>query len=382
MAGLTSPFGLATENRRTVSRIDWPLLFTAALLLAIGAMSLYSVGASSQLTYFRKQLLYVAIGIVPFSLFVWTSPYFWRRSVNWLYCLNLLMLIAVLVFGHHAKGAERWISLPGGMQFQPSELAKLLTVLTVSTYYANRHEDIQRLSTFLVGFLHVSIPMLLIWKQPHLGAALVVLVMWVAVSIVAGVPTKYLAWFVVTLVLVAGVGLSVPSLRAKLMSGYQDKRVEGMVGTTKDLRGKNWQTDRAEIAFGVGGLTGTGFLRGEQKQAGFIPEQHTDFIVTVIGEEGGLVGCALLLGAYGFFFYRVFLVMLNATDPYFKMIAAGIFAILGFHTFVNIAMVLQLVPVVGLWLPFMSYGGTAIWLCMASVGLLLGIRRRQRPLLF
>ena len=129
-------------------------------------------------------------------------------------------------------------------------------------------------------------------------------------------------------------------------------------------------------------MTGAGFNQGGQKKAGFIPEQNTDFVVTVIGEEGGLIGCLLLLGAYGFFFYRIFLVMLHTSDPFGKMAASGVFAVLAFHTFVNIAMVLQIVPVVGLWLPFMSYGGTAMWLCLASVGLLLGIRRRERPILF
>ena len=133
---------------------------------------------------------------------------------------------------------------------------------------------------------------------------------------------------------------------------------------------------------GVGGFEGVGFDHGEQKAAGFIPEQYDDFIVTVVGEEGGLVGCTLLLAAYGFFFYRIFLVMLYSTEPYYKMLAAGVFAVLGFHTFVNMAMVLNMMPVVGLWLPFLSYGGTAMWLCMSCVGLLLSVRRRQRPLLF
>ena len=165
------------------------------------------------------------------------------------------------------------------------------------------------------------------------------------------------------------------------MHGYQAQRIVGMSGK-KDVKGKNWQTDRAEIAFGVGGVTGAGFNQGGQKKAGFIPEQNTDFVVTVIGEEGGLVGCLLLLGAYGFFFYRIFLVMLHTSDPFGKMAAAGVFAVLAFHTFTNMAMVMQLVPVVGLWLPFMSYGGTAMWLCLASVGLLLGIRRRERSSLF
>ena len=123
-------------------------------------------------------------------------------------------------------------------------------------------------------------------------------------------------------------------------------------------------------------------MRGEQKQARFIPEQRNDFIFTVVGEEGGLVGCSLVLMVYGLFFYRAWLVMLDATEPYYKMLVAGIIGMLGFHMAVNMGMILQLVPVVGLWLPFLSHGGTAIWLCMSCVGLLLNIRRQERPVLF
>jgi rod shape determining protein RodA len=213
-----------------------------------------------------------------------------------------------------------------------------------------------------------------------------IFIMWVGVSLIAGVPSKFVGGALLLLVICAGIGMSVPSIRSKIIHPYQDARLrglnKGMHATKKNLEAGNYQTDRAAIAFGVGGATGVGFLHGEQKAGRFIPEQVNDFIVTVIGEEGGLVGCTLLLIAYGVFFYRIFLIMLNATEPYYRMAAAGIFVVLGFHTFMNMAMVLQLVPVVGLWLPFMSSGGTAIWLCMACVGLLLGIRRKQRPLLF
>ena len=123
-------------------------------------------------------------------------------------------------------------------------------------------------------------------------------------------------------------------------------------------------------------------MKGEQKRGRFIPEQRNDFVFTVVGEEGGLIGCSILLAAFAFFFYRIYIVMQSASDPYFRLIAAGIFGVLGFHTFVNMAMVLQILPVVGLWLPFMSSGGTAIWLCMACVGLLLNMRRKEPVILF
>jgi rod shape determining protein RodA len=382
MAGLSTTTGYSAEGRRSDWRLDWGLLLSSAALLIVGLLSLYSVGAGGQETFFKKQVVNVLIGLVPFGLFSLVRPNTWRKGAGWLYAFNILCLLAVFAVGKTVKGSERWILLPGGIQFQPSELAKLLTIITLSTFYANRQESIQKFGTFMLGFLHVAVPLFLIWKQPHLGAAMAVFVMWCAVSLVAGVRGSHLAAFLGALLVFGALVLSVPSLRGKLIHGYQQSRISGLQSGTKDTQGRNWQTDRAEIAFGVGGETGAGYLRGEQKQAGFIPEQHTDFIVTVIGEEGGLVGCALLLATYGLFFYRVFLIMLNATEPYYKMLGAGVFAVLGFHTFVNIAMVLQILPVVGLWLPFMSYGGTAIWLCMACVGLLLSVRRQQRPLLF
>ncbi len=381
MATLGAPLPLTDETRREVRRIDWPLLFATLLLLVFGMMSMYSVsdsGVGPPKPYFSKQAVNVAIGLVPMALLALVHPKVWRQKMGALYTLDLVLLVAVLILGKHTKGAERWIPLPGGVQFQPSELAKLLIVLTLAAFYAHRQDRIDRFSTFALGLLHVAVPMGLILLQPHLGATIVVGVAWFAVSLVAGVPMRFLGGFFAVVALLAGTAFTVPAARDRFLHGYQAERIEGLRSGKKDVRGKNWQTDRAEIAFGVGGVTGAGFDQGGQKKAGFIPEQHNDFVVTVIGEEGGLVGCLLLLGAYAFFFYRIFLVMLHTSDPFGRMAAGGVFAIMAFHTFVNMAMVLQLVPVVGLWLPFLSYGGTAMWLCLASVGLLLGIGRRER----
>lgn len=375
MAGLTRLPGYGNEQRRT-PKVDWLLVAATLILITIGMMSLYSEGYTHDGdANFRKQLLNTVIGCVPFSIFAFTTPHFWRRFVYWIYGINIATLVAVFVFGHHVKGAERWIQI-GPIQFQPSEMAKILTVLSLAAFYANRQNLIRKPSTFWLGFLHISIPFGLILMQPHLGAALVILVSWVAISLVAGVPIKFFAYIGATLLILGGL----LAFSGKLLHSYQMDRILGIFN--HDAKGKSYQTDQAEIAFGAGGIFGEGWLHGERKAGHFIPEQHDDFIFTVMGEEGGLVGCTLVLAAYGFFFYRLWLVMFQATDPYYKMIVGGLFAALSFHMFVNIAMVLHMLPVVGLWLPFLSYGGTAMWMCMSSVGLALNIRRRERPLLF
>jgi len=357
--------------------MDWLLIVATLLLIVIGMMSLYSEGYTHDGdSNFRKQLVNTAIGVVPFSIFAFIAPHIWRRFVNVIYVVNVLTLLAVFVVGAHKKGAERWIPV-GPIQFQPSEMAKILTILSLAAFYANRQNSIQKPSTFWLGFLHISVPLVLVLMQPQLGATLVILVCWVAISLVAGVPVKFFAYIAATALILGG---ALAVFHGQLLHSYQWSRITGFFN--HDAKGKSYQTDQAEIAFAEGGLTGVGFLRGERKAGHFIPEQHDDFIFTVMGEEGGLVGCTLVLAAYGFFFYRLWLVMFQATDPYYKMIVGGLFAALSFHTFVNIAMVLHILPVVGLWLPFLSYGGTAMWMCMSSVGLALNIRRRERPLLF
>ncbi len=375
MAGLSRLPGYGSEQRRA-PKVDWLLVVATLLLLAIGMMSLYSEGYSHDGgANFRKQLLNIGIGFIPFSLFAFVPPHIWRRLIYIIYSVNILTLLAVFVVGAHKKGAERWIPI-GPIQFQPSEMAKILTVITLASFYANRQNTIQKPSTFWLGFLHISAPLVLILLQPHLGAALVILVCWIAISLVAGIPIKFFGMLAAILFVVGGM----LAFSGKLLHSYQLDRIMAMF--SHDAKGSSYQTDQAEIAFAEGGVFGQGWLHGERKAGHFIPEQHNDFIFTVMGEEGGLVGCTLVLAAYGFFFYRLWLVMFQATDPFYKMVVGGLFAALSFHTFVNIAMVLHILPVVGLWLPFLSYGGTAMWMCMSSVALTLNVRRRERPLLF
>jgi len=380
MAGVARDQATRTGDQLRNGRFDPWLVVSTIVLMIVGYMSLYSEGVSRDGgSDFRKQVVFGVIGLVPMLVFIFVHPKIWQRIATFLYGVNMAGLLAIFLVGSKKKGADRWIEI-GSFQFQPSEMAKLLTIITLAAFFANRQESIRKPSTYLLSFLHILPPLTLILMQPHLGAAMVVLVSWFAISWVAGVDVKQISISAAIFLALGASVLFIPAVSSKVLHGYQQERIVGLSGA--DSQGKNWQTDRAEIAFGVGGVTGTGYLKGEQKTGHFIPEQHNDFVFTIIGEEGGLVGCTLVLAAFGFFFYRIWLIMFRATEPYYKMLAAGVFAALFFHMFVNMSMVLQLVPVVGLWLPFLSYGGTALWLCMACVGLMIGVRRRERPILF
>ncbi|HVT13375.1 MAG TPA: FtsW/RodA/SpoVE family cell cycle protein [Fimbriimonadaceae bacterium] len=363
MAGATRRSGLR--------RIDWLLILSAVILMAYGFAALYSVGLRIGDNVFKKQFVMAILGLGPFALFFFVDPKWWRKAAWYLYGFNLLVLTAVLFVGSTANGAQRWIDLKF-MQFQPSEMAKILTVVTLAAFLAARQSSIAKLSTFALSFVHVAVPALLIAKQPHYGGAMVLLVIWLCVCIAGNVPMKYV---VAAILLLAGGAVASTQIPG-FLHDYHLKRLQAM--EQEDKSGASYQQDRALVAFGMGGLGGDGFRRGRQT----LPEQQNDFIFTVVGEELGLVGTTLALFAYGFFFYRIWLVMLFAAEPYYRMLAAGVLGMLAFHTIVNLGMVLQILPVVGLWLPFMSAGGTALWLCMACVGLLLKVRAKEKPLLF
>lgn len=374
---IASPSTTWSDRRAKLPRhFDWWLLSSAVVLLCVGLMSLFSVdSAQTNATHFRKQILHVAIGIAPLLVMYFVEPHFWRRFAKPLYYINLALLAFVLFKGHSAGGSQRWIQL-GQFGFQPSELAKLLTTLTLASFFCSRQGQIEKFSTFALSFLHVLVPLLLIFTQPHLGATLVVIIAWLSISLAAGVPLKYLIGTFVLVLFALAIAIRIPGV----LHSYQRERVKAMFNANQ--RGNAYQAMRAQIAFGVGGVTGAGYLHGTQKQLRYIPAQHTDFIFTVIGEEGGLIGCTLVLIAYFVLLYRIWLLTVTGQEPFFRGVAAGILGILAFHTIANLGMNLQLLPVVGLWLPFMSYGGSAMWLCMAAVGLLLNMKGREKPVLF
>ena len=371
-----------TESRNEKVGIDWWLLGSAVTLILIGLAAIYSTGYGDSVKDFKKQAINILLGLLPMSIFGFCHPRLWGKAATVVYAINLAMLVSVLLVGRSINGSARWVGI-GPIQFQPSELSKILIVLTLATFYASRQDRIKSFSTFGLGFLHVFVPVLLIMKQPHLGASLLVLTVWVALSLVAGVSPKYMLITIGSFVLLTTLVFNVPTVRHAVITDYQWERVTGLLGIEtkgKSVKDKRYQVEVASYAFANGGIAGTGYLKGEVKKR--VPEVSSDFIFSCVGEEFGMLGCFVVLGIFGMLFYRIWLGMLNAADLYYQLIMAGILTILGFHLVVNAGMVLGVLPVVGMWLPFLSAGGTAIWLCMSLVGLALNVRARERAVLF
>lgn len=370
------------ESRNEKVGLDWWLLGAAAVLVLIGLAAIFSTGYGDSIKEFRKQLVNIVLGFLPMSIFAFFHPRLWAKASAVVYAINLAMLVSVFLIGKSINGSARWIGV-GPFSFQPSELSKILIVLTLATFYASRQDRIKSFSTFALGFLHIFVPFFLIMNQPHLGASLLILTVWVALSLVAGVSPKYMAAAIGSFVILGTLVFNVPTVRHVVITDYQWGRITGLLGIEtkgKSVKDKRYQVEQASYAFANGGIAGTGFLKGEVKKR--VPEVSSDFIFSCVGEEFGMMGCFVVLGIFAMLFYRIWLGMLSAADLYYQLIMAGILTIFGFHLIVNAGMVLGVLPVVGMWLPFLSAGGTAIWLCMSLVGLALNVRARERAVLF
>ena len=358
----------ASSVHRPGGGLDWWLLGSAAVLLFLGLAAIHSIDISRTTAPFMfKQLLWAFIGVGALVVCASITQRAWMRWAPVLYTLSVASLLAVLLIGKNTKGATRWIEV-GPLQFQPSEMAKVLLIITLATYFTKRQAEVKDFKTFFGSLLHVAPVAGLVLMQPHLAGCLSLIMIWLAISLYAGVPWKFVLGTGVAVACLCSVALFTPGVLPPYMQG----RVYAL--THPDPKKNTYQQDRAKIAFGVGGLTGVGYGHGEQKAARNIPEQQNDFIFTVIGEEGGLVGAGLTLAAFVFFFFRVWLVGYRSVEPFGQMLSAGVLAVLGFHTIINLGMNVGILPVAGLWLPFISYGGTALWMCMACVGLLVGAK--------
>jgi len=289
-----------------------------------------------------------------------------------MYVGGLLLLAAVLLFGVGAKGAQRWLELPGLPRFQPSEIMKLVVPLTVAWYLASRARP-PHLLHILVSMVMVAVPVLMIAKQPDLGTSLLIGSSGVFVIFFAG-----LLWRYVLAAIVLGTA-SLPVLWMG-MREYQKQRVITFLNPESDPLGSGWNIIQSKIAIGSGGIDGKGWLKGTQSHLDFLPETHTDFIVAVLAEEFGLIGVLVLLSLYFMVLLRGLIISAYAAHPFDRMLAASLTLTFFVYIVVNIGMVSGVLPVVGVPLPLVSYGGTSAVTLMASMGLLMSIhgRRPQR----
>jgi rod shape determining protein RodA len=361
-------------RRHLFRQLDWPLLLSTVALILAGLLALWSASSiQSNHADFRSQLVGIVLAIPVFFVFLLVDPRIWRHYSKVIFIATILLLLLVWVpgFGRSGGGAERWITI-GPIGLQPSEIAKLLVILTLADTFHRYQTHIQSVKYLALTFGHVLIAFVLVAAQPNLSTSLVFLCVWVAMSIVAGQKLKYLAIIGATCVL-----LFAGAWQADLIKPYQKKRVQEYV--SGDL---GFHTERSLASVGSGKLIGEGYAQGPLKEAKYVPEATTDFIFSVVAEEGGFVGSTLLIFLYGFFLFRVWLVAMNANYRFYRYVAAGIFTVFAFHTLINLFVVLGIFPVTGVPLPFVSFGRTAMLLSLAAVGLLLNIRGREKQLVF
>ncbi len=361
------------KHSEWLRRVDYPLLLATLLLVLSGGAVLYSATVHWAPRLWERQLIWLGLGTAGAVMLAVLNPQQWMYRWRWLYVLNVAMLLFVDLFGAERKGAQRWIELPGGYQLQPSEFAKLLLILTLASLLAQQGDAIRTLRGFFSSMVHMAIPALLVFKQPDLGTSIVFGVLWLGMSFLAGARKRWLA----LVVLMAGLGF-VGMWHLGLLRDYQKARLVSFVNPEADPQQSGYHILQSRIAIGSGQLTGKGYLQGTQKNLRYIPEQHTDFIFVVIGEELGFVGAVGFLGLYGFFLYRIWRVMVETRVEFFRLVAGGILTLFTFHLFTNVGMTMGLFPVVGIPLPFVSLGGSMLFASLAAVGLLMGIRLHER----
>lgn len=355
----------------TKIHIDPYLLLALLSLMGLGLGILYSAsGGSTEMI--SRQLVRLSMAFAVMIVMAQLPPRFYRHWAIPIFTLGIAMLIAVLFFGHVGKGAQRWLDL-GFMKFQPSEIMKLAVPVMVVNYLA-RHTLPINMSQALIALGIVITPTLLIAKQPDLGTSLLVAASGVFAIFLAGISWKIIASAI------AAAALFLPILWHFLMHDYQRTRVMTLLDPEKDPLGAGYHIIQSKIAIGSGGVSGKGWLEGTQSQLEFLPERHTDFIFAVFGEEFGLIGVAGLLLIYLLIVARGLYIAAHAQEAFGRLLAGALTLTFFVYVFVNIGMVSGMLPVVGVPLPLVSYGGTSMVTLMAGFGIIMSINSHRRLL--
>ncbi|HEX8986633.1 MAG TPA: rod shape-determining protein RodA [Rhodocyclaceae bacterium] len=349
---------------KLVDPLDRPLMIIAALLLLYALI----VVASASPDRVPAQLMNMAAAVVFMRLMAQVPPQKLMHLALPTYALGILLLIAVALFGDVSKGARRWLNL-GVARVQPSEVMKIAMPLMLAWYF-QKHEAMLRLRDYAIATLLLLLPVGLIARQPDLGTAILVLAAGFYVIFLAGLSWKILVGLVISAVAAAPVAWN-------FLHDYQRARILTLLDPEKDPLGKGFHIIQSTIAIGSGGILGKGWGQGTQAQLEFIPERHTDFIFAVISEELGLIGNTVLLVLYSLLIARGLMIAANAPTVFTRLLAGAITLIFFTYAFVNMGMVSGILPVVGVPLPFISYGGTALVTLSLGIGILMSIHRNR-----
>jgi len=408
-------------NFRLLKLSDPWLWGATALLILIGIFAIFSCTYPMQLKleadiflFVKRQLFSLLIGIAGLSVFAYIDYKRLKKFSFYLYGGMLLFLVLILFSG--GSGAQRWFQL-GPFSFQPSEISKIIMVISLASFLSNR-EKLSGLRDYGILLLMVGAPFLLIFRQPDLGTALVFIFILIGMLAASWSSPKLLILLVTPIIsvllrpfifvwlgylilialalfltrasvwdwiLILGinivVGIALPFIWG-MLKGYQQQRILAFLNPSSDPHGAGYHSLQSRIAIGAGGIFGKGFLRGTQTQLQFIPEQHSDFIFAAIGEEFGFIGAAFVLSLFAVVIWRALTIAAQAPDLFGYLLASGIAVMTAFHVFANVGMTLGLLPVVGMPLPFVSFGGSSLLMNMMAIGILQSIAMRRQKLIF
>ena len=365
-------------SKRLLRRTDLTLIAAAA---AIVIMSLVIIGSATHVNtpsderywFVQRQGISIIVDIA-LAAFLMNFDYkILQRYGNHFYVFNLILLILVMLVGQSALGAQRWIAL-GPISIQPSEFSKLIMIIALAAMMEKRGK-IQSLSDVAPVAGYVLVPFLLVLKQPDLGTSLVFLAIFFGMVFVAGLRLRILAG-------IFGLGLAAMPVLWHFLKDYQKMRIMVFMDPNVDPLGAGYHIIQSKIAIGSGLLFGKGLFGGTQSQLNFLPENHTDFIFSVVGEELGFVGCAVLLLLYLIVLWRGIKIAQDASDTFGRLLAVGITSMIAFHVLVNVGMTMGIMPVTGIPLPLMSYGVSSLTTNIMAIAILLNIQLRRQKLLF
>ncbi len=360
-----------------VRHCDFILVGSAVVLSLIGAIMVYSATRVEQIDaggdpkfYLKRQLAWLAIGLVVMVVVAFIDYHWLEQWAYVLYGLVVLSLVAVLThFGHVSLGAQRWFSL-GPLELQPSEFAALALIIVLAVYCS--HQETMFPRNIVVVLFLAAVPILLVYKQPDLGTALIMSVVLTVMMVTSGVRLRYLG-----VLAVVGIAGLVAGIHFKLIHAYELGRLQSFFHQSTQTSGANYNLAQSILAIASGGAFGTGVFHGAATNGGFVPAQQTDFIFSAVGEQLGFAGGVLVIALFGVIVFRLLRAAQIARDPLGRMLCAGALALLAFSVFQNVGMTIGLIPIAGIPLPFVSYGGSAMIVFFATVGLVVNVEMRR-----
>jgi len=353
-------------------KLDWLLIVVAVLLVGIGLLFIYSssLGRGDFLS-FKKQIVFFGLGIFLMFFFCFFDWRIFRENtylILILYLFCLLSLIGLFFFAPEIRGVQRWYKL-GPLSIDPIEFTKIILIILLAKYFSMRHIEMYQVKHILLSGLYVFLPVSLIFFQPDLGSIVILVALWLGILIVSGIKLRH--FLILSLVLLLVLSLS----WVFLMRDYQKERIISFVMPADSL-GAGWSQNQAKIAIGSGGIFGQGLFKGSQTQYGFLPEPQTDFIFSAMAEETGLVGVSILLLLFLILIWRIYKIALKSESNFPRLFSIGLIIILISQIFIHIGMNLGILPIIGISLPLVSYGGSSLIATFIGLGILQSIKIR------